>query len=95
MSVPCEAGCGQSFQRQSSMNCHLSSSQSCQWYLSEKLKTLDEEEDKDNIVFPPQDTDYGGVFDEEDDLTTNDVTNLHSIISQLIWDLKTLSLSRI
>lgn len=64
------------------MTCHLSSAQSCQWYLSNQFRAWDEEVDAANTV-PPQDTDYGGIFDEENSDTITDFTNLHSIISQL------------
>src|SRR6266566_4484289 len=82
MSFACVAGCGRHFQRESSMICHLSSARSCQWYLSEKFRAWDEEED-DTITFPPMDEDYGGVFDKDDDHSTTDISNLHSVISQL------------
>ena len=81
MSIPCEAGCGRYFQRQSSMTCHLSSAQSCQWYLLKKFRSWDEDEGIN--TFPPHDTDYGGIFEEDDNDTTNDITNIHSVISQL------------
>jgi hypothetical protein len=83
MSVACEAGCGRHFQRQSSMICHLSAAQSCQWYLSKKFRTWDEEEDN-AFTFPPAEEDYGGIFDTDDDTPhTDELTNLHSVISQL------------
>ena len=83
MSIACEAGCGRYFQRQGSMICHLSSAQSCQWYLSKKFRAWDEEEDNTS-TFPPAEEDYGGIFDkDDDDPNTNDLTNLHSVISQL------------
>ena len=82
MSIACEAGCGRYFQRQSSMTCHLSSAQSCQWYLSEKFRSWNEDDDK-GPTFPPADDDYGGIFDKGDDHNENDLTNLHSVISQL------------
>jgi len=82
MSIACEAGCGRHFQRQSSMICHISSAQSCKWYLSDQFRAWDQQED-DAITFPPADEDYGGVFDEDDDHSANNLTNLHTIISQL------------
>jgi hypothetical protein len=82
MSIACEAGCGRYFQRQSSMACHLSSARSCQWYLSEKFKAWDEEEDN-SITFPPMNEDYGGIFEKDNDHSTDDPTNLHAVISQL------------
>jgi hypothetical protein len=68
------------------MTCHLSSAQSCQWYLAEKFRTWNEEDDDKGPTFPPADEDYGGIFDKgdnHDDHDENNLRNLHSVISQL------------
>jgi len=64
------------------MICHISSAKSCKWYLLEKFRTWDKQEDH-AITFPPPDEDYGGIFDKDDDHSVNNLTNLHTIILEL------------
>src|SRR6266545_2709161 len=81
MSIPCEAGCGRYFQRQSYMHRHLFHAESCRAHVLERLAAWDDE-DGDTEIHPPQEADYGEEFDE-DGYYAGDNADLYSIVSNL------------